>query len=456
MDPILLAIYLVSAILYALVFLAKPYMILRPSFLYAGYVLAFQNFAAAFFDMQNYIYGMDGRNMHAYEGGGWVFEFTVLSLLFPIGICLWNLATPSLSRRARIYYEEGLVAAKDRESAGDVAPYAAAGILGTLLALSVYFSFLPPGETGLWALVFEPENTSLARQNSMALLPNRLPAYAYALTASLFVPVTVAALAWWRPHRVLWYAFRLVGLLAAVFLTCLTGARLPGVMTFLVFATVLLLKRDIKKYVLVFGLCGLLCMCLIAMISLRRENRPVADATTVAQYTARIIGGRATATPFATGLLSVDYNTRVGEPLGIRSVRPLAYVLGEDFVNHSGIVYKYYGNRLPSGSMNTGFLYAFQSNFGFIPGWVASLVLLACLDFLLLLFRRLPASVRIVFLGVLMVRLLSLISCNFTVSLFTHGILLCPLFAWMCYHLFKVSARSRLCERIVSRCRFPV
>ncbi|RLJ18948.1 hypothetical protein DJ031_09630 [bacterium endosymbiont of Escarpia laminata] len=60
------------------------------------------------------------------------------------------------------------------------------------LLLTIYFIYVPPRSTGLYAILFDPASAKMAREHSLKLLTNPLPKYAYFLMLSAVIPLLAA------------------------------------------------------------------------------------------------------------------------------------------------------------------------------------------------------------------------------------------------------------------------
>jgi hypothetical protein len=115
---------------------------------------------------------------------------------------------------------------------------------------AVYFAYVPPSCTGLYALAFSPENAPLAREISLKLLADPVPRYTLSLLTSSVVPLLTAAitmeiLADRGSHigRTIAYS---VLMLLAWFLADLNGAKSILVDLALVMAAAFVWKRALK------------------------------------------------------------------------------------------------------------------------------------------------------------------------------------------------------------------
>jgi len=185
-------------------------------------------------------------------------------------------------------------------------------------------------------------------------------------------------------------------------------------------------------------------LTIASAMSLLREGR--FDELTVEKVVETSVGpitNRVFVMPFETGLFTVLYSQERGL-LGVSNIRPLALLFGYEYEHLANkVALEYYSNALESGSANTCFLFDLQASFGLFGGWLIALVLLCVLDYALNLLRRVSPGIVPVFTTVFLVCTYGLISCAYTTSLISHGLLPTVALAW-CFVRWAPAGTKRM------------
>jgi hypothetical protein len=207
--------------------------IVRPSFIFLGFFWLQVQFASAI--NSSYIY----TQLRA------PWTYFVIVHLFPVAILvLIPMTFRSTAQR---------VSARIRGWSDHVQPGPLVGrtivLLCTIwIVLACYLNFVPFHQTGLYALLFEPELADEFRERSMKLANLQWFNYIYAIMEKAIAPVTGAYIALvlsllWSRSRFLLIPLAVLGLVAAILPTMIYGARGPAVMIVAAAAFALLATR---------------------------------------------------------------------------------------------------------------------------------------------------------------------------------------------------------------------
>lgn len=432
----------VGAIIYFV--LNKPWIIIRPSVWCAMLMTIMINGAAAF-----------SPSTYAYPGGpelqalSSIDAFRLLSLIFPTIVFGIALITPKYSTIAKEIYQETASTSDHSTKAVFSRSHAwALGLLSILggVLLLLYLMNVPLHSTGLWAIVFDPDGSSLAREASMTLVDNPVVRYGYTWYTSTIAPAIICLLWYIRKPRLL--AVHNVLIYAAILLilgsVMLTGARGDGARTILVFGLTYLLIKGVYRGGRVLLFLFLFGLLLATILTIMREGRFVEFSFALFwEYLTSGIFSRVFIVPFVTGVYTNIYAQDVGL-LGISNIRPLASLFGVEHIQLA----REAGRTLIQDSvfythMNTSFLFDFQASFGLFYGMLVSIPALLVLDFSMGLFRRLKGFVLVSLYSVLLCSLLALCSTGYFVSLNSHGILWVIALAWLVGVVLKYGAVDR-------------
>ncbi len=365
----------------------------------------------------------------------------LLSILFPLGILIWVLATPGFSSVAKVLFarcqnQDVISGSSVNTQKINQAIELRIGFIFltfSIIALGVYLRTVPLMSTGLVTLFTDPINSAMAREESLKLVTSSLPRYSLVWHIIVLAPILVGLavqakfpLFSWR--NILRIAF--VALLIAS--AMLTGARAPAGHLFGVIGLVILLRMGLRRGVWALVPSLVFIMLIASILTVMREgNIAGIDAAVVYELISDSMFKRIFEVAYKTGVWTNHLAQDLGN-FGIGSIRPLAVLFNEPYIpvaNLSGLTYAQ--NPLATISATTSFLFAFQAAFGLIQGWLLSLVLLCVLDLLLPLFLELKGRLLTTLLAVFLMSNTVLIESNYTTSLLSHGIVPVALIAWM-------------------------
>lgn len=304
-------------------------------------------------------------------------------------------------------------------------------ILATCMAavLAYFFTVVPLTRTGIYAILFDPERSSIAREESYKLVRDPLLRYSFSFMTAAVAPLLAVLLAERlseslkppRPRQALLAALGLVGILVAV---SPTGARgYPAAVIFAVLLS-LYLRRGAPLNVVQILLAGAAVLALPTLLTVLREGRQL-DARVIWTAFADGIVGRTFHTPMETGFWHVHYAQTAG-PVGLPGVPKLAVVWGLPPVNVANLIGRRYAiNPLDSVSANTAYVFSYYCYFG-VLSFPFSLLALWLLDGILWVYRRLSDAVLLPCVASVSVASLAFVSSDYTTVLLTHGLALIP------------------------------
>lgn len=142
-----------------------------------------------------------------------------------------------------------------------------------LVVSGVYLIFVPPTQTGLYAIFFDPGNSGIARENSLKLLHSSLIRYAYLITYSVIAPLTLLlAVNLYLSGASITIKRLLVEFIVICMFLSLTGAR-AGLAYLALSLLLLLMVRQKLKVRWVAGIVtGAIFLYLPAFLSMFREG----------------------------------------------------------------------------------------------------------------------------------------------------------------------------------------
>jgi hypothetical protein len=409
--------------------LRSPWVLLRPSVWFALLMMVTICGAAAF-TPDSYAYPR-GPTFESLET---LALFRVLTLLFPLAIVGVAHLTPTWSREAKCIYSRcrSVEHMPSRRACGSRERCMLLVMLGVgMTVLAGYLHHVPLQRTGLWAIVYDPANSALAREESLTLVESPFVRYGYSWYRLLIVPICVGLI--WLPVKKLpsaRFVFAALVGLALVLTAMLTGERSSGAKVLVFLGIAYVLKRGIRKGGVPLCLAVFVACSLAAILSITREGK--FGELSTESFSAMIVRGifaRMFLGPFATGVYTNIYAQDIGL-LGLSNIRPLATVFGADYVHLANVAGLYaFPHALESTGMNTCFLFDFQASFGSVPGFVVSVVVICLLDAIMLSYRRLSGILLVVLYALQLLTILSLTSSGFSTCLNTHGVLWVPIIA---------------------------
>lgn len=323
----------------------------------------------------------------------------------------------------------------------------------TALLLTIYFIYVPPRSTGLYAILFDPASAKMAREHSLKLLINPLPKYAYFLMLSAVIPL-LAALAslviadnMRRPILV----FGMLGLLIICALAAsLSGARSGMVMLTLIVAATLLIRRGFCVNPLLLLLLLPAALMPAVALSIMREGHALTKPPQMAWDYLGYVGERAFAVPFEIGTWYLLHLQAHG-PIGIGAYPKLAWITGGEAIDaphQIGLIYAPlvygYEKTLPTISAAAGFLFTSHAYLGLIA-FPLTVFATLFLDIALLAYRHVHPILLPALAGALFIGTLQFIQSEYTVVWITHGfgvkLILALSLSWLLLHWDSLKIR---------------
>jgi hypothetical protein len=219
-----------------------------------------------------------------------------------------------------------------------------------------------------------------------------------------------------------------LGLVVIFLAASISGARSYSAGIIMVILFALLLRRGFLLRPAYLVVIALLILTFPTLLSLLREGKAV-TATNFFAYLRGSTFERVVITPMKTGLYHVQYAQQHGY-FGIKAIPKLATTMGIEPLNVPDFIAKYMsGSPLDTSTANTAYIYAYYSYFGLIA-FLPCLLGLWLLDLSLLVYRRLSNTMLIPCVAGVAIGVNIFSSVEYTVGLFTFGILLLPLVSW--------------------------
>ncbi len=297
----------------------------------------------------------------------------------------------------------------------------------------LYFSHVPFRTTGLYKIFFSPAESGMARDMSVKFLGNAFLRYGHNIMMAVFAPLMATLmiqilLIHWQKRNWSWMTFYLACLVAIFLAASISGARSYSASIIMVILFALLLRRGFPLRPAYLFVIALLILTFPTLLSLLREG----EAVTAKKFFSYLRGStldRVVIIPMKTGLYHVQYAQQHGY-FGIKAIPKLAAVAGVKPLNVPDFIAKYMsGSPLDTSTANTAYIYAYYSYFGLIA-FFPCLLGLWLLDLCLLVYRRLSDTMLIPCVASVAIGVNIFSSVEYTIGLFTFGILLLPLVSW--------------------------
>ena len=182
----------------------------------------------------------------------------ISAVVFPIGILLWVAVSPGVSMEAKRIYKRCLT--KEAWSLIGERPEQHTLIVLGLFAFTIIATYLyavPPSTTGIYAILFNPDNSTAIREKSLKLLSSSSLKYAYHFHIKIIAPILIALIALrLRCALTSVNCLRLIVMLLILISASLSGARMPIVNLVFVVGVVSLLRNGLFR-----GGGALTCWC---------------------------------------------------------------------------------------------------------------------------------------------------------------------------------------------------
>jgi hypothetical protein len=364
---------------------------------------------------------IDSPSIEAYLPSPW--QFFAAAQLFPLVVIFLSPVFFSGSAR-RVWWRITERPCRSVRGRG----LAMAILAGLVVAVvGVFLHAVPLSQSGLYTVIFDPQDSVVARERSLKALDSSVLRYAFSFMISALGPLLAATIASSstpkgranRKFRMVWAIPAIGVVLLAV---SLSGARsfAAGVILTLAFVWLLPRKIPIRPFrVAAFVVFGL---SIPVMLSIAREGNDFS----IANFWSYLVGPifeRIVHMPMETGLYYTHYAQTVGF-LGAHANEHLASLLNIEYFNAAhelGLIYypQWASDAL---NMNTCYVFAYYAYFGIwsVPLSVTALLLL---DICCVVLARISDRLLLPTCATLLVACLSLISVEYTTALLTNGIL---------------------------------
>ena len=323
------ALYFVVLGIVLFLVILRPHLIMRPSMWFVLSMLARINYQAAF----------AGPELD--EGYDLGYSLRLLTLLFPMIIVVWVLATPGFSRQAKILalrcrqIEPSLTDGQS-SAVNFVEKRVALGFLfiSTIIILA-YLRTVPLMSTGLVLIFTDPLASIMAREEGLKLLTSPFIRYSYVWHSIVFAPILVGLLAQAKLPFLSMRNFLRAGLIIALLLSVmLTGARAPGARIIIILGFIYFLRAGLWRGSLVlFPSAGISLVLAALLTKLRQGELATMDMGALLTTVSNGMVKRTFETQYLTGVWANHLAQDIGH-FGVSSIRPVAKLL----VPHTSIM----------------------------------------------------------------------------------------------------------------------
>lgn len=299
-----------------------------------------------------------------------------------------------------------------------------------ILTIGIYCSIIPFSKTGLYALLYSPNEYDNLRTSSFKDLPTFMK-YAFSFLVGGIAPLLGALFAilanyWWQQKR---YFMVIVSVLVIVILTALssiTGARYNAVKLLATAGLAILLIRKLPFYPLRYTIGTLSLLTPAAMFTLFREGREISLINSFKYLIDEILIHRVLVTPLQVGMWHVQF-AQLRDYFGAAAIPKLAALFSIDPMQVPIFIGRMY---LPHPTFEShcdaGYLLTYYSYFGMMSLPI-SIALLFALDLILPIYKRLSSALLVPCIAATALAMLEFIQSDYTTVLITHGFILIPL-----------------------------
>jgi len=288
-------------------------------------------------------------------------------------------------------------------------------------------------ETGLWGMLFDAERYNLLRDLTHKSMDNSFvkKLYSYSL---MFVPFIAASAFVLLKHRK-YRKEAILGLLVAVFIAVLSGARSHVVtilLCYLLFTIISMRSLPIKKIAFVVFVAFVVVVSLSALRSDRTSGYEDISMKTY-QVARRVI-----AAPFYTGVVHMEYVQQYGmwdysSIIGF----PGKGLFELEHINHFRVVGEW-ESGIETSNLNTSEIFLEMSVFGVVAGGVVAIMMFIIADLLMLSIVYMKKSIRFPLFVTLVVYLESVISTGIIELIFKSVLLVAIVFVLLLVRDFFV------------------
>lgn len=298
--------------------------------------------------------------------------------------------------------------------------------------LGWYLLSVPLDKTGLFVIITHPVAATLAREDSLKLLDNKLLAYAFLSMANVFAPLIAAlslrsSVSAFRKQRPVLGASFAISAILAVAGASLSGARSFPARVLLVAVLALWFDGGMRLRVSRLVVAPVLVMLPVALLTVLREGRTI-DVGTVGKYLVTGIRDRVLVVPAEAGLYHIRYAQDHGD-FGVAAVPRLAVIAGANPINAANIVGRHFIlDAAPTVSANASFLLTYLSYFGSI-GIALNVLLVSLLEWTLGVLSRTGETLLGPVMATLAVANVAYLSADYSTVLVSNGVFLLAIIA---------------------------
>ena len=296
----------------------------------------------------------------------------------------------------------------------------------SLIILSWYLYVVPWKDTGLYAVIFQPSDAAIAREQSLKLLSDQSLKYTISLFNSTLAPILACliglrALYAWQTKAFLKALFFLSLILPILLTVSLSGARAPSAMILLAVIFTILITKGLPINPIKIAFLAAIVLIIPGLISLLR-NAADFNLSSIIEYYTDIFDRAIGQGMIVDAQWHLEYVNRFGF-WGIAGIEKLAGLFDVNPINILNVVGKYYRpDALDSISANTSTIFLYYSCFGW---WALPLCLVLgwILDLALIGYRLIKSSILIVCVAVSGIAAGNLAHTGYTTIFITHGFL---------------------------------
>lgn len=295
-------------------------------------------------------------------------------------------------------------------------------LLTILACITAWYLFnVPLRSTGMYGVLFDPENAAQMREQSLKLLTNPALQYLYLVGFTCLSPLTLAILLARSSGLSAARRWLLMGATLGflAFYLLLTGARIGLVNLMAAGVFYGFLRRDLRINVRVLVISILVMVAVPVAISILREQGR--NDATVIEYV-EAIAARVFLLPLLISGWFVEY-ADTHNPVGLMQ----ALGLGEHINWTNFIALEYLGRKeevtIESVTTPTAFFFSNYLYFGWL-GLVPSLLALRFIDLPMQQLHRIPQHLRLPFAATILFFSVVFVQSGFGVTLLSHGYIL--------------------------------
>lgn len=403
----------------------RPQVIVKPSFA-----------VAVFFFLQDQI----GSTLQA----GWIDRFLLNPWPYYFVVQFFPLILSFISgfffnTHVQEVYTQAEIHLKNQKLAGFRQIYFLFGLVA--LIVFWYLREVPFQRTGLYAMLFlGPEFYAMAREESMALLDNKVLVYGYLLMSTTLVPLLSAALSIrmyfsFFEKKYLVILGYLAGLLSLLGAASLYGAKGESAISIACAGYVFFLIYGGKKTQIKIFLAFIPAILFFPMIIALLSEGADFSLENVQKFSLNVLD-RAMGRKILPNVWHLDFVQESGYH-GVAGVPVVARFFSEqpkDFFNLVNL--KYAEDALKNGTANANFAISYFCCFGY-PGLVLCIFLVIFLDGFLLFYRLIDGRFFIPCLAAVQVSCSKFISTHYTTVFITGGLILIPIFGILLSRIFS-------------------